>query len=284
MPASFTSRATLAVLALLGAAAAQQAPRFEVASIRPSPPHAATMAGMNTGMGCARVTGRITCDDMPLAYYVRLAYGVKSFQVIAPGWMSKDRFDLEATFPPKTTSIQLRLMEQSLLAERFGLVVHHAAKPGLARVLTLVPGGAKLRPTKPGAAAIQLPARGHFSIGPNGCPEIPQAAWPRRSWITVELSIGQLCILGAAQSLDALSTELERFLNAQVTNATGLIGRYDIELGFLPPGTPFPQGNRVPAPSLTEALREQLGLRLTRSRGRVDVIVVDRCNRTPVAN
>jgi hypothetical protein len=53
-----------------------------------------------------------------------------------PGWATTDRFDIEAKTdgdPAKDAKDQMRLMMQSLLAERFGLVA--ATRPGRFRYL-----------------------------------------------------------------------------------------------------------------------------------------------------
>jgi uncharacterized protein (TIGR03435 family) len=64
-----------------------------------------------------------------------------------------------------------------------------------------------------------------------------------------------------------------------VINRTGLTGRYDLDLTFLPDSGPMTiNGNAInaDAPSLTTAVREQLGLRLESGRAPVDVVVIDR--------
>jgi len=61
-----------------------------------------------------------------------------------------------------------------------------------------------------------------------------------------------------------------------VLDQTGLKGRYNFKLEFVPPG-------RVPttntAPDLFEAVQDQLGLKLEGKKGPVEVLVVDRAER-----
>ena len=68
-----------------------------------------------------------------------------------------------------------------------------------------------------------------------------------------------------------------------VTDATGLTGRYDFDLEWLPDETQFGgqlQGSQDSAqPGLFAALREQLGLRIAATRGPVETLVVDHVGR-----
>jgi uncharacterized protein (TIGR03435 family) len=89
----------------------------------------------------------------------------------------------------------------------------------------------------------------------------------------------------------AFSIALERIVRRPVNDKTGLQGTFDFDLTYAPetldtpvgsgivggpaggppPGGPASQGG----PSLLEALRNQLGLRLEGGRAPVDVLVVD---------
>jgi uncharacterized protein (TIGR03435 family) len=74
----------------------------------------------------------------------------------------------------------------------------------------------------------------------------------------------------------------------QVIDKTGLTGNYDFALSFtpeLPPG--FDKANLPPEfldrPSIFDALREQLGLRLEAQKGSVEYYVIDHVEK-PAAN
>ena len=62
-----------------------------------------------------------------------------------PSWLDWDHFDIEAKAPPKTSKETIRLMLQSLLAQRFHLVVHNGTAPMPAYVLTAPGGKSKLK-------------------------------------------------------------------------------------------------------------------------------------------
>ena len=81
--------------------------------------------------------------------------------------------------------------------------------------------------------------------------------------------------------IDSLVWTLMREVGRPVINRTGLAGRYDIDLTFLPDSGPMMiNGTAVSpdGPSLTTAIREQLGLRMDSGRAPVDVVIIDRIN------
>ena len=92
--------------------------------------------------------------------------------------------------------------------------------------------------------------------------------------------------------MPAFSVALERIVRRPVNDKTGLQGAFDFDLTYTPDALDAPgrdwrrsaapsavQSRRPPAqqggPSLFEALRNQLGLRLEGGRAPVDVLVVD---------
>jgi uncharacterized protein (TIGR03435 family) len=92
-----------------------------------------------------------------------------------------------------------------------------------------------------------------------------------------------------------LMADLADFISNQlglpVIDATGLSGRYDYTLSFL-----MEPGGRAAGPdattgtepelgtSLIEALRDELGLRLERTKGQAEVLVVDHAEKVPTGN
>ena len=68
---------------------------------------------------------------------IRIAYDVDGEMVAGgPNWLEFDRFDIAAKAPASSSLEQVRLMLQSLLAERFKLVLHKDMRPMPAFVLT----------------------------------------------------------------------------------------------------------------------------------------------------
>jgi len=66
-----------------------------------------------------------------------------------------------------------------------------------------------------------------------------------------------------------------------VVDSTGLLGNYDFELSWV-------AGNDMAAdsagPTLEQAVQEQLGLKLQRKKGRVEVFVIDHAEKIPSEN
>ena len=76
-----------------------------------------------------------------------------------------------------------------------------------------------------------------------------------------------------------LARRLARDLKQQVVDATELKGEYDIDLRWVSSATVDPAG-----PDLIEAVRTQLGIRLTSRKGPIDIVVVDHAERVPTGN
>src|SRR5260370_6764197 len=106
------------VLAASFAAATAQQPQssvsFEVASIRPGAPATAEMIAIR--MNADR--SMIHYVNVSLRDCIRVAYGVKEFQISGPDWI-RNRFDIEAKYPTGATKDQVPEMLQSLLRNRF---------------------------------------------------------------------------------------------------------------------------------------------------------------------
>jgi len=87
---------------------------------------------------------------------------------------------------------------------------------------------------------------------------------------------------------------LSQQLRHPVIDKTGLTQKYDFALEYTPdlsgvPPPPDPATPPVPQTSdlganLPSALEKQLGLRLTRAKAKLDVIVVDHVETTPTEN
>ena len=68
--------------------------------------------------------GLFIARNWPFVYYLQFAYKITAGQYLAltrrlPDWTKIDRFDIEARAEGDPTKDQMRLMVQSLLAERF---------------------------------------------------------------------------------------------------------------------------------------------------------------------
>lgn len=263
-------------LALLSAAQSPaDEPRFDVAVVRVND------SGETRLAGGFQPGGRYSVTNYPLRALIAAAYvrpQVNPDFLIAggPEWMDTARFNVEAKadadFPagPDGPNAARRVMLQRLLAEWFGLKVHHENRQG--RVFAL------LRASKDRLGPTLHPSQ--IDCGTPSAPA-PDRCLPR---------IGPGSLALPATSLTALVNLLPRFVDHVVVDATGLTGRFDIELKWTPgptewvaPSSAASASSGDEGPSLTTALREQLGLRLQAQTGSVDVLVIDAAT-WPTAN
>jgi uncharacterized protein (TIGR03435 family) len=101
---------------------------FDAVSIKPGNPAAGGRGGGPGGslqFGAGRVVGRnVTARRIVLA-----AYRLTPFQLSGgPAWLDSDRFDMDAKSDSPADKDQLRQMLQTVLADRFNLVVHRGTK------------------------------------------------------------------------------------------------------------------------------------------------------------
>lgn len=261
-------------------------PEFEVASIRPSPP---PDPGVGTTVYCrggpgTNDPGLYTCGNMNLRALIGTAYDIPNYRMTAPDWMLTTRFDVRAVVPEGTTKEQFSIMLRNLLADRFKVVVHRESRAIQRYELTVARNGPKLRPP---AAAKEGDAE-PFAPGP---PARDKDGYP---------IVGRgIAIIGDRarmhwpdMTMDMLVQQLSNQLRGPVSDLTGLGGKYDIEVywwtgGGLSANAPGAEPAALPAdpgPTLTQALQDQLGLRVESKRGPVEFLVVDRAERMPTEN
>src|SRR5258708_3281202 len=118
-------------------------PKFELADVRVSK----TAPGFVQSFGGQFHRGRYVNREVTMLQLISAAYGVSDDAISGGhGWVSSDLFDIVAKVPDGTTRAQANVMLQSLLAERFGLVVSKGNNPVPRWVLTVAKGGSKLKP------------------------------------------------------------------------------------------------------------------------------------------
>jgi uncharacterized protein (TIGR03435 family) len=264
-------------------------PSFDVASIKPN----------HGGTGLFRINaepGRFVADNATLKFLVQFAYRVKESQISgAPGWIDSEHYDIEGKLDdssadvqrklsPDESGTQLRLMLQSLLADRFKLTLHHDTKELPIYALVVAKNGPKLQESA--HESVDTPDD-KVPLGPPGPPNGPQ---PRHS---VRMGRGELSI--DAENLDMFADVLsrQREVGRLVVNQTGLKGNYDFTLKWTPDASQGqmlslpgggPPGDAAPppdasGPTIFTALQEQLGLKLESQKGPVDTIVIDHVER-----
>jgi uncharacterized protein (TIGR03435 family) len=99
---------------------------------------------------------------------------------------------------------------------------------------------------------------------------------------------GRIRVSAGRQSSAEIAKMLSGFLAARVTDETGLNGRYDFTLEFAEdsPAAEARAGRPDvdPAPGLSTGVQEQLGLHLEKSKGPVEILVIESVDRSPGEN
>ena len=264
---------------------------FEVASIKPDPgPFRPPNFPLDPGEAYRPVGGCFSAD-FSLTTYITFAYKLSLSQdqrqaMIAhlPNWVTTERFDIQARAEGKPTKDQMRLMMQSLLADRFKLAVHFETQvvPVLALVL-VKPGktGPKLRPHSEGVPCEATPttngpiARDSTVFLPV-CDVYMMTMHPNAMSKSGSRNTTMALLAGALSGLGRL--------DRPVVDQTGLDGRFDFSIEWAPePDRPSLPNSDAPAdlpgPTFLEALREQLGLKLQSTKAPLQILVVDHVER-----
>ena len=125
------------LIAFIVSAAFCQDLEFEVASVKltTSPPVEIHSPGLDLalealgGISSGRQTpGRIHYSGVGLKVLIVKAYEMRTYQISCPRWMETERYDIDATYPARTTPDEVRQMLKRLLAVRFHLQLHRETK------------------------------------------------------------------------------------------------------------------------------------------------------------
>ena len=272
---------------------------FEVASIKPAKGDVGPPSFPINGSEAYRETGGRFKADFTLLTYIEFAYKLPPIaslerEMLAglPKWITTDSYSIEARASGHPTKDQMRLMMQTLLAERFHLTVHFENKEVPVEILTLIkPGklGPNLRPHDEGPPCdagdpLYTPApsaviRGDDSAASVTFPTFCEAfAVIRRQNGTVMIGYRNATMEMIANSLSGAVGQ-----GRPVIDRTGLNGRFDFTLSWmpdtnLPPPSASP-GAPDPAPTSLQALHDQLGLKVESSKAPVRTLVIDRVER-----
>jgi uncharacterized protein (TIGR03435 family) len=250
---------SLLVLSLLSGAFihAQDQPTrltFDVAAIRLSKEETRNGAikAMPSGQG-------YTAYNIPVKLMISLMYKVPMRQIKGgPDWLSSDRYDVEARADHPYNLEDLHVMYQNLLADRFNLKLHKETKEGPVYALTVDTPGSKMK-VNDHAQDFNIP----INYSPNGTAvgirvPMPYLCW----WLGLQLQNDE----------------------RPVVDMTGLDKNYDFTLTFapvLPPEVQKENQSSEPEnrPSLFDAVKQQLGLKLQAQRGPVAYYVIDHIDR-----
>ncbi len=274
--------------------------KFDVASVRPSKE---TAAESNVPLGPGDVYspshGVFSAKGFPLLNYLVFAYKLTDYQTEAlktagPDWIANDAYTIEArTEKLNVTKDELRLMMQSLLAERFKLAVHDERRDVRVFALETAKGGevgpklrrhpagadcsdSRLKATDADGQPVELPlqpVKGGFPTVCNGILGLPASAEDRYNFGASNVPMTLI-----ARALASWGN-----LGRPVVDRTGLDGKYDFVMDYTPDPRPSYATVDSDGPGFQEALKEQLGLKLEPGRAAVEFLTLDHVER-PGAN
>jgi uncharacterized protein (TIGR03435 family) len=282
-------------LAAIVACQAQTAPRpeFEVASIRQNKD-----GGPRVFLG-EKSPGTFSAENASLWQLIQRAYGVTNqrpglpFEIApqqglpilgGPSWLGSARFDISAKWTPESAQepqAQLRLRVQTLLEQRFRLMLHRETKDLPVYELTMLKGAAKLRH---GTCITFDPLHPQPPIPPGEPP--PNYCGNSR----IRRQGLDWTFDGTAISMADLAGTVGMLIDQHrtVVDKTGFGGKFDVHLQWTP-GLGELGEHDLPVPpegagaSIFSVLADQLGLKLKAGHAPVEVLVIDHAE-MPSAN
>jgi uncharacterized protein (TIGR03435 family) len=212
---------------------------FEVADIRPSDQTKAQESKERI-----LPSGRVELPGETVVSLIMFGYNVQANMIEGvPKWGGNKYFDIVAKAPPNPSVADLRLMVQSLLAERFKLTFHTEGKGMAVFVLTVAKNG----------------------------PRLQKASGGRQQCVWRKVELGVMRRECHNLTMAEFVTQLPRFpvgINRPVADETGLKDAYDFqfEVGFVKPAGFDAAGAFIPnyadsGPSIFSALAK-IGLKL----------------------
>jgi uncharacterized protein (TIGR03435 family) len=241
--------------ASLQVAAANSPPlAYEVVSIKMHKPG-------DTGASTQGLPNGFRYVNMQLSSLVSEAYlGISGSKITGmPEWADSDRYDIEAKVDAETAetwkkllaaevSKQQQAMMRALLADRCKLKVHWEMKESPIYNLVIASAGLKMK----------------------------EASTDEVSGI-LGGGMTTLHFTGHAVAMDGVVSLISGYAGRKTVDKTGLAGKkFDFDLTWTPDAATEPGDE---GPSFFTAIEEQLGLKLTPSRGPVDTLVIDHMER-----
>jgi len=250
--------------------AQSDAPRFEVASVKPNQ----GSSGVSTWS--VLPSGRFVATNSELGSLIVNAYGVMHERLLGgPDWIHSDRFDILASAPAGTSESTMLTMLQTLLADRFKLVLRREAREMAVYSLLIARSDGRidkaLLPVDCKASRTESKAVVRKAVAP-----------PCSALLLGQPGTGMVTYQSEGVDLKELANMLSRRVGRPVINQTGLTGEFRFELSWLQNLPASQAADRAAAndgPSLFTALQEQLGLKLESSRGPVEVLVIESVER-----
>lgn len=251
----------------LGPQASSPLPAFDVVSIRPF-----QRTGRLWNHAVQYNPQRFYFEGTTVQELIQTAFQLNAYQIAGmPNAMIRELFTVTGTTDKPATEAQMRLMLQRVLAERFHLVVDDETRMQPVYDLAAAKGGPKLQPMHSDQECTA------YNTGSVADLHLPPGAL---------LSYAGCSIADLVQRLnfpDPTTFQLEPLL--PVVDKTGLTGLYRIALWQETTGTETTPNGRTRRhfEPIQEALQQELGLELVKSKGPYRILVVKHVS-DPTAN
>ena len=270
---------------------ADPSPSFDVASIEIARP---VDLANEARFGCSGSPGskepnRWTCRAVSLSTLIGTAYELRPYQMsslmpsqaVSPAISQGTQFDIFANVPDGTTHEQALRMQQNLLKERFKLSIHFEKRNVDGYEIIVARNGPKMKSYEPVKDTSDDPPMDSTVLPPLDADGFPAMSFRSRP-ITVMMN-GRARFMARNSSMAQLIDIVSSQLRAPAIDATGLDGKYEIDLKWFP-GDMGAGTAEFSGPSLTSALQDQLGLKVQAKRIPVDMLVVDHVEKMPTEN
>ncbi len=223
-------------------------------------------------------------SPLSIRRYIMNAYGaVYISQVIGgPGWLNKDAYQIDGKRPDDLESVlqkmsredrldQTRMLEQSLLNNRFHLKAHFET-----RVLPVY----ELAPARGGLKITEVPAPPDNKPGGPATRLQPSDPVPPGTMMTTANSDGLRVLNARAIKMQLLARVIGGDIGDRpIVDHTGFTGYFDVTNLTWAPLADAGATSEPDALSLAGALQEKLGLRIVSAKDPIEVLVVDSVDR-----
>jgi uncharacterized protein (TIGR03435 family) len=304
----------ISLLALAAAASSQTPPahalRFEVASVKPSPPLDPQTIRSGQFLPYMRVDqARVDISRMALSAIICAAFKVKDYQVAGPGWQDLGPtggplFDVHATLPDGATEKDVPEMLQALLVERFGLKFHRDTSQQSTYAMVVGKNGPKMKES-PKESPPEAPAGEAGSSSADKPPEMKIDAngggtvrgGPSGN-MKMRMQDGIMHMEMERVSMDRLAGMLSRLVDRPVVNMTDLKGDFQVTLDIAnsiatdaarrmgrPDDTGHADGEAPdPGGSTIFQTMQNLGLKLDARKSDIERLIIDHVQKAPSEN
>lgn len=266
---------------------------FDVASVRESPDTVHTLNFRWDDEAPFTPNGGYFSARNSLVNYIEFAYKFpltdeeeNALLAHQPKWVRDDNFVIKARASGNPTRDEMRLMMQSLLADRFKLAVHFESREEPVLAVTFIEPGKMGPGFRPHSEGLPCDTAGEASAGSSR--KTAAAPFPFKCGFLdlVDLPNHQRRLGARNITMGKIASGLERaeWLGHPVVDQTGLSGEYDFKIDWAPAPTDaatFTDDSQSDSggPTFQKAMKDQLGLKLVKREASVKVLVIGHVER-----